>query len=516
MSGGSTIFLYGASGAGKSVVGKTLAAQLDLPFVDLDVEIERAGGQPIAQMMTEHGERFFRDLETATLKSVCSDSEQVIALGGGALLRAENRVLADSIGEVVLLDADPATLSMRLRADKSKRPLLAGDLDAKLSALLTDREPHYASFPLRVDASAPPEQVSDEIQRLLGHYHLRGMGADYDVLVREGGLVQLADLIAARGLNAPLLLVSDSNVAPLYVRTVADALGAAGWQVAGHVVPAGEARKTLETVSGIWQACLQFGLDRHSTIISLGGGVVSDLAGFAAATYMRGCNWVALPTTLLAMVDASLGGKTGFDLPEGKNLIGAFHPPALVLADPQTLATLPERELRAGLAEVVKHGVIADPDLFALCARGWDYVRAHLPEIVRRGMAVKARIIEADPYEQNIRAALNFGHTIGHAVELVSGFSLLHGEAVSIGMVAEARLGERLTVAGSGTSETLTAVLSGLGLPIEIPSDLPREALIRAMKMDKKKSAGMIRFSLPESIGCVRVGVTVENLEDSL
>jgi 3-dehydroquinate synthase len=269
-------------------------------------------------------------------------------------------------------------------------------------------------------------------------------------------------------------------------------------------------------VASLWRGCTQAGLDRKSTIIALGGGVVGDLAGFAAATFMRGCNWVAVPTTLLAMVDASLGGKTGFDLPEGKNLVGAFHPPRLVLADPNVLSTLPERELRAGLAEIVKHGVIAEPELFELCARGWDAVTARLPEVARRGMAVKVKIIEEDPYEKGIRAALNLGHTVGHAVELVSGFRLLHGEAVAIGMVAEARLAERLTVAGQGLSDALAETLTELGLPVEIPENMDRGELIRAMRMDKKKAAGVVRFALPVKIGEVKVGVEVENLEDVL
>ena len=361
-----------------------------------------------------------------------------------------------------------------------------------------------------------PEQVSWDIQRLLGRYHLRGMGAGYDVIVQEGGLDQLGEMLNARNLGGPVLVVSDTNVAPLYGERVLKSLSAAGYTASQLVIPAGEAHKTMETVEFLWRGCLEAGLDRKSTIVALGGGVVGDLAGFAAATFMRGCNWVAVPTTLLAMVDASLGGKTGFDLPEGKNLVGAFHPPRLVLADPDVLSTLPERELRAGMAEVVKHGVIADPELFNLCAQGWDTVIARLPEVVRRGMAVKVKVIEEDPYEQGVRAALNLGHTIGHAVELVSGFSLLHGEAVAIGMVAEARLAERLTVADRGLSETLEETLLALGLPVEIPENLPRADIIRAMKMDKKKAAGVVRFALPVKIGEVKVGVEVENLEEAL
>jgi shikimate kinase / 3-dehydroquinate synthase len=206
------------------------------------------------------------------------------------------------------------------------------------------------------------------------------------------------------------------------------------------ILPAGEESKNLELVSYLWKDFLENGLDRNSTVIALGGGVVSDMAGFAASTYMRGIQWIALPTTLLGMVDASLGGKTGIDLPEGKNLVGSFHPPKLVLADPGLLFTLPERELTSGMAEVVKHGIISDPELFGMCKNGMDWVKQNLEEIVKRAMAVKIQIIEEDPYEKGDRAALNLGHTVGHAVELVSDFELRHGEAVAIGMVMEANM----------------------------------------------------------------------------
>jgi 3-dehydroquinate synthase len=260
---------------------------------------------------------------------------------------------------------------------------------------------------------------------------------------------------------------------------------------------------------------LAAGLDRKSTVVALGGGAIGDLAGFAASTFMRGVNWVVVPTTLLAMVDASLGGKTGFDLPEGKNLIGSFYPPKLVVADPRLLDTLPEAELISGLAEVVKHGIISDPELFLLCTRGLDWVKKNREEVVKRAVAVKIKIIEEDPYERGFRAVLNLGHTVGHAVELVSGFRLRHGEAVSIGMVAEARLAERLTVAGKGLTEAIRAPLSQLGLPVRIPKNLSQQEIIRAMKVDKKKSNGVVRFALPVEIGKVEL-VEVRDLELAL
>jgi 3-dehydroquinate synthase len=292
----------------------------------------------------------------------------------------------------------------------------------------------------------------------------------------------------------------------LHLPKVAPALQAAGHPLNTVILPAGEENKDLELISHLWKDFLENGLDRKSTVIALGGGVVSDMAGFAASTYMRGIDWVVIPTTLLAMVDASLGGKTGIDLPQGKNLVGSFHPPKLVLADPSLLLTLSDRELRSGMAEVVKHGIIADPELFALCGLGLEWAKDHLEDVVKRAMAVKIRIIEEDPFEKKgIRAALNLGHTVGHAVELVSGFKLTHGEAVAIGMAVEARYAVRVGAAGVGVDEAIARTLSGLGLPVHIPKELSREEIIRVMQVDKKKNAKAIRFALPVEIGKVQL-----------
>lgn len=506
------IFLYGPSGSGKSTIGKLLAQSLDLPFLDLDAEIEKVVAKNISILIFEDGEKAFRDIETEILGRSVVGIDKVIALGGGTLLRKKNRTLVENVGQVFFLDTNQETLFKRLSRDANKRPLLDGNLETSLKKLLKERQAHYASFPKQIEASDTPAQVVWNIQRAIGRFRLRRMGSGYDAVVLDGGLDHCGEMLKKNGLSGSMLLVSDTNVAPLYAERVLQSLKTAGLRVGLLVIPAGESNKSIETISLIWQACLDGGLDRKSTIISLGGGVVSDQAGFSAATYMRGCRWVVLPTTLLAMVDASIGGKTGFDLPEGKNLIGAFYPPQFVLADPVVLSTLPDRELRAGLSEVVKHGVIADPDLFDFCSRGWERTIRHLPELVRRGLAVKAQIIEEDPYEQNIRASLNYGHTIGHAVEVVSNFDLLHGEAVAIGMVIEARLAERMSIACSGLSDRIAAALSELGLPIAIPQHFNREDIILAMKKDKKKSDGIVRFALPRKIGEVEVDIAVGDL----
>ena len=313
----------------------------------------------------------------------------------------------------------------------------------------------------------------------------------------------------------PVAIIADGIVANLYAEAAVRSIEGAGHNAHVIAFPAGENSKNINTVMKLWQEMLKIGLDRKSTVIALGGGVTGDLAGFAASTFMRGINWVGVPTTLLAMVDLSLGGKTGFDLPEGKNLIGSFYSPKLVLADPQLLKTLPETELISDMAEVAKHGIISDPELFYSCRRGLDWIRDNLEEVVKRAMAVKIKIIEEDPYEKGVRATLNLGHTIGHAVELVSHFRLRHGEAVAIGMVTEAKLAERLTVADKGLSDTVAEALLALGLPIQIPKELPRDELIRAMRLDKKKSNGVVRFALPVEIGTVQL-VDVTDLENVL
>jgi 3-dehydroquinate synthase len=379
--------------------------------------------------------------------------------------------------------------------------------------LLAKRKDHYDSFPLRLDANQIPEDLALQIQVLLGRFHLSAMG-DYDVIVQNGGIEHLGDRLKAHGLQNPII-VTDENVAKFQAENVSASLSAAGFNARLISAPAGEANKNLATISELWKSFLKNGLDRKSKVIALGGGVIGDMAGFAASTYMRGINWIAVPTSLLSMVDASLGGKTGFDLPEGKNLIGSFYPPKLVLADPQILRTLPEAELISGMAEVVKHGIISDPELFDLCSRGLDWVKANLEKIVRRAVAVKIKIIEEDPYEKGFRAALNLGHTVGHAVELVSQFELRHGEAIAIGMVTEATYAERNGIARMGLAHEIAEVLSTLGLPTSIPKGMPREDIIRAMRIDKKKNASAIRFALPVEIGQVDL-VEVTDLESVL
>jgi len=319
-------------------------------------------------------------------------------------------------------------------------------------------------------------------------------------------------------------LITDSNVQPLYAGKVESQFEPGSLDVL--TIPAGESNKTRETWSRLTDQMLAKGYGRDSAVIALGGGVVGDLAGFVAATFMRGIPVVQVPTTLVAMVDASIGGKTAVDTPAGKNLVGAFHPPAAVLIDPHLLATLPLRELRAGFAEVVKHCVIADESYLRevassvselLSARG--SMGDRMLSLIVRSVEIKAEVVSRDEREEGLRKVLNFGHTIGHAVEMVSGFSLLHGEAVAIGMALESKLAERIGLAQAGTAATVTRTLQAAGLPTALPADCGPEAVIDAMRSDKKGRSGKTRFALPLRIGAMAgadTGWTVSVGDDQL
>jgi 3-dehydroquinate synthase len=337
------------------------------------------------------------------------------------------------------------------------------------------------------------------------------MGAAYSVRVGPGCLENIGELGRDGGWGGRAAVVTDANTHRLFGPRVMRSLPQAGFAATEIVLPAGEATKTVATAHDIWRGLLAARIERGDTVVAVGGGVVGDLAGFAAATWLRGVRWAGVPTSLLAMVDSSLGGKTGADLPEGKNLVGAFHPPGLVLADTDALATLPDEEFRCGLAEVVKHGLIADPGLFDLCERGFAALRSSDPtELVSRAMAVKIRTIEEDPFERGIRASLNTGHTVGHGIEQATRFALRHGEAVAIGLVAEARLAERMGLAQAGLAARIAAALRGLGLPTAMPEGLDRQAFVAALQRDKKRSGGAVRFALPVRVGEVRTGVLVD------
>jgi 3-dehydroquinate synthase len=334
----------------------------------------------------------------------------------------------------------------------------------------------------------------------------------YQVAIASGELMRLGEWMQPLKLGQKVLLVSNPVMLRHYGEQVMTALKQSGFQVVQCVLPAGERYKTLASIQKIYDKALEMRLERSSTIVALGGGVVGDMAGFAAATWLRGVNFVQVPTSLLAMIDAAIGGKTGVNHPQGKNLIGAFHQPRLVLIDPQVLKTLPAREFRAGMAEVIKYGVIWDVELFAQLesAQRLDQHRyisdELLQQILERSCQAKAHVVSKDEKEAGLRAILNYGHTIGHAVESLTQYRVVnHGEAVAIGMIAAGQLAVELGLWEQSASDRQLALIQKTGLPTQLPAGLDIEAILAALQTDKKVEAGKVRFVLPTQIGAAIV-----------
>ena len=328
----------------------------------------------------------------------------------------------------------------------------------------------------------------------------------YPIYVGAGILSQVGEMLFRVGLSGKVAVVSNPTVAEIYFEPVQKALRAAGFQVISALIPDGEEHKSLESLSSIYDRLISERLERHSCILALGGGVVGDMAGFAAATYLRGVPYVQVPTTLLAQVDSSVGGKTGVNHREGKNLIGAFYQPRLVLIDVDVLSSLSRRELIAGLAEVVKYGIISDAKLFALLEDKIDHIisldRELLIRVVTRSCAIKARIVERDEREDDLRAVLNFGHTVGHALEAATGYrKFLHGEAVAVGMAKAATISWRHRFCDELSRDRICRLIEKAELPIQLPKDISTQSLIQCMEVDKKSAGGKIRFVMCGGIG---------------
>ena len=496
------LVLFGPSGAGKTSVGAALAELLGRQFVDLDQWIVERAGKSIPRIFAEQGEAAFRRLEGQLCRELAQEAGLVIACGGGTLVDPANRRLMEESGIVVLLECAFETLLRRLRASH-RRPLLADGGRESLRALLEARRHVYHSFPLRVDTtSLTPRQAARQVAALVSErggtvLPVRQGDGEYPVLLGPGLLARAGEILTDAGLQPPFVVVSDSNVGPLYGAPLAQALSAAL-----ITLPAGEEQKTLATVGRLYERFVELGLERSGTVVALGGGVVGDLAGFAAASYMRGVAWVNVPTSLLAMVDASVGGKVGVNLAQGKNLVGAFYPPALVLADISTLETLPAAEFATGMAELVKAALVGDPELFAWLEGGQG---RPCQRWLERALAVKVAVVEADPLERGPRAKLNLGHTVAHGLEKASAYQLRHGQAVAVGMIAEARMAEAVGLAQPGLACRLEALLPRLGLPTRCPGLSPA-AVWQAMAADKKRANGRLRFSLPARLGRVEIG----------
>jgi 3-dehydroquinate synthase len=329
----------------------------------------------------------------------------------------------------------------------------------------------------------------------------------YQIVVASGALGRVGEIARQHAPAHRYAIITDDTVGPLYAAAVRRALGDA--QTSVHSIPAGEAHKTRESWATLTDAMLADGCGRDTTVVALGGGVIGDLAGFVAATYMRGVPFIQIPTSLLAMIDASIGGKTGVDTPTGKNLVGAFHQPAAVIADPDVLRTLPAAHRRAGLAEAIKHGAIADAAYFdrvVTQASNIDRPDVDLSELVAGSVRIKASVVANDEREHGQRKILNFGHTLGHAIESASDYTLLHGEAIAIGMVLEAKLAERIEVAEAGTADRIVMAVDRARLPKSIPPELDRELIHQLTRSDKKARGGRVEYALPARIGAMAGG----------
>ncbi len=503
-------------GAGKTAIGKRLAEALGLPFFDADREIERAAGATVAEIFERHGEAHFRAGEKRVIQRLLSAGPIVLAPGGGAFLDAETRALIRARATSVWLRAPLPVLLARVRG-RTHRPLLnAGDPAAILQRLSLERGPLYAQADIIVDTSEDPPQVTTQhvLMALAAYVPPRRVPVAwsqgrYEVLIGEG-LLAYTGAHLAPVLPAPrCVIVTDETVAALHLPALQASLTETGIAHGAIVVPPGEASKSLASWAGVVEQLLAQRVDRATTVIALGGGVVGDLAGFAAAATLRGLPFVQIPTTLLAQVDSSVGGKTGINSPHGKNLIGAFHQPLLVLADQSVLTTLPPREARAGYAEIVKAGLIADAALYGWCEQnGAALLAGDLAlrgEAVERAVRFKAEVVGDDEREtrpNNGRALLNLGHTFAHALEAETGYggALLHGEAVAIGLVLATALSASLGLCPQEDASRVAAHLAGVGLPTQIAS-LQADRLLAHMKQDKKMRAGRLTFILTRGIG---------------
>lgn len=503
------LLLNGFMATGKSTVGEILSRRTGLPFVDLDQRVEARAGKSISEIFAEGGEARFRELERAALESALDAGDAgIVALGGGALLGRSQRLKALSRAVVVTLESDVPTLLERTRGN-DLRPLLRDRSALEIEELLASRAIAYAEAHARVDVrERSPEQVADAVLEVWQRDPVAVAAGLSSYRVDVGaGFAPLGVKELAKG-RSSVVVITDRTVAGLYGDRYGSVLDATGVRHSRFELVPGEEHKTPASLERIWEHCLGADADRRSLIIGLGGGVATDVAGFAAATWMRGVPWVSIPTTLLGMVDASVGGKTAVDLPGAKNCIGAFWQPSRVLCDVDHLYSEPERGFRGALAEVVKTALIGDPEMFEVLERRSADVlardRALVSELVRRCIAVKARVVSEDERETGFRAALNLGHTVGHALEACGGFGVLsHGEAVSLGLVAAMRLGERLGRTPSVLSRRVRDLLAALQLPVE----LSRQPLDRAAKLlshDKKRGGDRVRFVFCSNPGSIQ------------
>jgi len=542
--GSTNIILVGMMGAGKTTIGKALASSLDKEFVDSDHEIQERTGVKIPVIFEIEGEAGFRKRESEALLELSQKRNIILATGGGAILNPENRQLLKRNGIVIYLRASVNDLYRRTRHDKNRPLLQTQNLYARLNELYVQRDALYRET-AHVIIDSGKQGVRFLVQKLINKL----ISIDFNTIMQGDqsnimqtitvdftpsaekrsypihighGILQHVDLIVSCLPQKRVAIVSNSTIAPLYLEKLQTALEKQGVRTMPIILPDGETHKNWETLNIIFDALLKNHCERNTTILALGGGVVGDLTGFAAATYLRGVPFIQIPTTLLAQVDSSVGGKTGINHPLGKNMIGAFYQPLMVLADSATLNTLPDRELRAGLAEVIKYGLIRDPAFFDWLEQNMHRLLARDPvtlnEAIQRSCENKAEIVAADEKEKGIRALLNLGHTFGHAIENGMGYGVwLHGEAVAAGTVMAAELSRRMKLIGEADVQRIRKIFIQAGLPVVAP-EMPAEKYLELMLLDKKVESGKTRFIVLNRIGeaVMRADITPTVLNETI
>lgn len=528
----SNIALIGFSATGKSVVARKVAEQLNWGFVDTDDEVVRISGKSIPEIFEQNGESEFRKLERKVLNQACARDKVVIATGGGAIIDPANQELLRRTSTIICLEAEPETIYRRLLQDSlcssnpMVRPLLAVDNPLeRIKRLKAQRQPYYsiADWTIHTDNLSLAEVSREVIEgwQIVSQsanndsgfaeagftFQVRTSIDHYPVFVGWGLLERLGQRMKQVGLSGSAIIISDECVFSIYGEEVSKILEKAGLRVDCCVVPPGEATKNIGQAIKIYDFLIEHRVERSDTIVALGGGMVGDLAGFVAATFLRGLAWIQVPTSLMAMADASIGGKVAVDHPRGKNLIGAFYQPRLVLADVRTLTTLPQRELISGWAEVIKHALILDSNLVSFLEDNAEKLSKLAPNVTTRAIAwsasLKARVVAEDEKETGKRIILNYGHTIAHALEAATKYNqFLHGEAVAVGMTGEAKLSQRLGLLSHGVIERQRSLLQRFNLPVSCSGvDLPD--VLAAMELDKKVHSKALRWVLLEDIAKV-------------
>ncbi len=516
------IIFTGFMGTGKTTIGKLLAKKLGREFIDTDDLIEERQGLTIPEIFEQLGEPAFRTMEAEIANELGQSKGLVISTGGRLMLDPANVEALSATGRVFCLVATPQEILSRIEGDADHhRPLLdVPNPGEQIVELLQERKKGYQRFLKMTTDEQDPGDITanllDFMQKSQKHFAVEIPSYPHEYIVGNGILPFTRQLAGTDGM---LVVITDSVVGELYSRSCGSV---------DHIITIADERqkKTLATVQEIYDQLLSVGFDRSGTIIALGGSVVGDIAGFVAATFMRGVNLIQCPTSLLSMADTSIGGKNSLDLPQGKNLIGSFKQPSLVIADVATLMTLPAEEIISGMAEIIKHGLLADTDLLEKVENGdWhlksDFLHSAHSEIqslVAQSIQVKISYVQKDPFDEGVRKQLNMGHTFAHAIEKVSNNSIRHGEAVAMGLAAAADLSLRLGYCKKHFKERIDAVLNRVGLPNRLPNELSPPLILDAMRQDKKRLGQAIRLVLPVEAGKVIVpdNITKQDIRQTL